>query len=219
MTSFAHWLNVAFESFDHTILKFFHSLALSAGEVLTPIAELFGFLGELSWFTVVIAIAMLLFAKTRKGGVAMIFSVLIGTLLTNLCIKNLVARPRPYTMGYEEWWQFAGASTPSEFSFPSGHATAVTATVVALCLFLCLDLKKHRWLIAPAALYALVMGASRIYLVVHYPTDVLGGIITGTAAALLGYFLATKLFASFEKFKCDKVCAFMLYADIRYKLK
>ena len=76
MTPFAEWLNVTFESFDYAILKFFHSLALSAGEILTPVAELFGFLGELSWFTVVIALVLLLFAKTRKGGVAMIFSVL-----------------------------------------------------------------------------------------------------------------------------------------------
>ena len=217
MTPFAEWLNVTFESFDYAILKFFHELALSAGEILTPVAELFGFLGELSWFTVVIALALLLFAKTRKGGVAMIFSVLFGMLFTNICIKNFVARPRPFVMGYEQWWQAAGASTPSEFSFPSGHATAVTATIVALCLFICLDLKKNRWLIAPAALYALVMGASRIYLVVHYPSDVVGGIIVGSVTALLGYFLATKLFSTFEKYKCDKFCSFMLYADVRYQ--
>ena len=219
MTPVAQWLNTTFAEFDYLILEFFHSLAASAGNILTPIAKTLEFLGELSWFTVVIAIALLLFAKTRKGGVAMIFSVLIGTLFTNLCIKNLVARPRPFTMGYEEWWQAAGASTPSEFSFPSGHATAVTATILALCLFLLLDAKKHRWIIAPAALYALIMGASRIYLVVHYPTDVIGGIITGSVAATLGYFLASKLFSAFEKYKCDKACAFMLYADIRYKLK
>ena len=217
MTPVAQWLNTTFESFDHTILEFFHDLAVSAGDVLTPIAETLGFLGELSWFTVVIAIVLLLFAKTRKGGVAMIFSVLIGSVFTNLCIKNLVARPRPYTMGYDEWWQAAGASTPSEFSFPSGHATAVTATILALCLFLLIDAKKHRWIVAPAALYALVMGASRIYLVVHYPTDVIGGIITGSAAAILGYLLASKLFSLFEKYKCDQACAFILEADVRHR--
>jgi len=217
MTPFAEWLNVTFEAFDYTILEFFHSLAQAAGDFLTPLCHTFGFLGELSWFTVLIALVLLLFAKTRKGGVAMIFSVLIGMVFTNFCIKNLVARPRPYVSGFEEWWQFVGASTPSEFSFPSGHATAVTATILALCLFLCLDAKKHRWLVVPAALYATVMCASRIYLVVHYPTDVIGGIICGSAAALLGYFLASKLFSAFEKYRCDAPCAFMLDADIRRK--
>ena len=89
MTPVAQWLNTTFAEFDYLILEFFHSLAASAGNILTPIAKTLEFLGELSWFTVVIAIALLLFAKTRKGGVAMIFSVLIGTLFTNLCIKNL----------------------------------------------------------------------------------------------------------------------------------
>lgn len=217
MTPFAEWLNVTFESFDYAILKLFHQLADSSGAIFTPIAHAFGFMGELSWVTVVIAIVLLLFAKTRKGGMAMIFSVLLGMVFTNVCIKNFVARPRPYVSGYEDWWQTVGASTPSEFSFPSGHATAVTATIVALCLFLCLDLKKHRWLIAPAALYAIIMCASRIYLVVHYPTDVIGGIITGSVAAMLGYMLSSKLFNVFEKFQCDEACAFMLKADIRKK--
>lgn len=217
MSGFAQWLNTAFAEFDHTILKFFHDLAITAGGFLTPLAKTLGFLGELSWLTVVIAIVLLLFAKTRKGGVVMIFSVLLGTLFTNLCIKNLVARPRPYVSGYEQWWQAAGAVTPSEFSFPSGHATAVTATIFALCLFLCLDLKKHRWLIAPAALYALIMCISRIYLVVHYPSDVLGGIIVGSLAAYLGYLFTSKLFSAFEKYKCDDACAFILKADIRKK--
>ena len=217
MTPFAEWLNVTFASFDHAILNFFHELALSASPLLTPIANVFGFLGELSCFTVIIAIVLLLFAKTRKGGVAMIFSVLIGMVFTNICIKNVVARPRPFVSGYEEWWQAVGASTPSEFSFPSGHATAATATILAICLFICLDLKKHRWIVAPAAVYVLLMGASRIYLVVHYPTDVIGGIITGSVAGLIGYFLASKLFSALEKFKCDSACAFILSADIRKK--
>lgn len=217
MTPFAQWLNTTFESFDYEILHFFHTLAESAGDFLTPLCHAFGFLGELSWFTVVIAIILLLFSKTRKGGVAMIFSVLIGMVFTNFCIKNLVARPRPYVSGFEQWWQAAGASTPSEFSFPSGHATAVIATLLALCLFICFDLKKHRWLVAPATLYATVMCLSRIYLVVHYPTDVIGGIICGSAAALLGYFLASKLFSAFEKYRCDAPCVFMLDADIRRK--
>jgi len=216
MSAFAQWLNVTFEAFDYTVFQFFHGLAAFGGSLLTPIAEVFGFIGELSWFTVLIAIVLLFFAKTRKGGVSMIFSVLWGTLFTNLFLKNLVARPRPYVSGYEEWWKAVGASTPSEFSFPSGHATAVTATILALCLFLCLDLKKHRWLIAPASLYALIMCASRIYLVVHYTTDVLGGMIVGSCAALLGYFCASRLWRYCENNIDRDICAFMLEADIRH---
>ncbi|MBE6584011.1 MAG: phosphatase PAP2 family protein [Ruminococcaceae bacterium] len=219
MTPFAQWLNVTFGQFDYAILKFFHQWAVAAGDFFTPVAETLGFMGELSWFTVVIAIILLLFTKTRKGGVSMIFSVLVGMVFTNICIKNFVARPRPYVMGYETWWQTAGASTPSEFSFPSGHATAVVATTLALCLFLCLDAKKHRWIIAPAALYAILMCASRVYLIVHYPTDVLGGIITGSAAAIIGHALSSLLFKAFDNHVDNDVCAFMLDSDIRNVFK
>ena len=219
MTPYAEWLNVTFESFDYSILELFHNLALAAGDALTPIALAFGFLGELSWLTVVIALGLVLFSKTRKGGIAMIFSVLIGMVFTNICIKNIVARPRPHVSGFEEWWQAAGASTPGEFSFPSGHATATIATLLALCLFLCLDLKRCRWLIAPISLYAAIMCMSRIYLVVHYPSDVVGGIITGTVAAILGYWLSSVLFRAFERHSDRDACAFMLDSDIRNLFK
>ncbi len=215
MTPIAQWLNTTFEAFDYAILEFFHELALAAGPILTPIANIFDLLGEVSWFTVVIGIALLLFSNTRKGGMSMIFSVLIGTLFTNILIKNFVARPRPYVSGYEAWWETVGSPTQSEFSFPSGHATAVVATMLALCLFLCLDVKKHRLLLVPVLLYTAVMCASRNYLMVHYPTDVLGGIIIGGISAIIGYYSATAVFKAFEDHADRGFCSFMLDSDIR----
>ncbi len=215
MTPTAQWLNTTFESFDFEILRIFHEIALSAGSVLTPIANILDLLGEVSWFTLLIGVALLLFNKARKGGAAMLISALIGTLFTNILIKNFVARPRPYVSGYEAWWNTVGSPTQSEFSFPSGHATAVIATMTALCLFLLIDAKKHRWLIAPAAVYAAAMCASRNYLMVHYPTDVICGIIVGSVSAVLGYLLARLLFKIIDDHADNGFCLFILDSDIR----
>ncbi len=218
ISSFAQWLNTVFADFDYAILRFYHLLAELAGAFFTPAAEFFGFIGDGSKFCFIIAAIFLLFAKTRKSGICMALSVGIGALFTNVTIKNLVARPRPYTAGSSEfvsWWQFVGEHTHSEYSFPSGHTTAAMAAMMAMCLCLCLENKKLRLISVPAALYVITMGASRNYLMVHYPSDIIGGIVVGAVAATAAYLLTSFLFKALEGNRDSKVCAFILDADIR----
>ena len=84
-------------------------------------------------------------------------------------------------------------------SFPSGHTTAAFSTMTALFL---MGNKKYSW---TAFIFAFLMGLARIYLVVHYPSDVLGGIIVGVVAGCLGALIAAKLpevwYASWRKKK------------------
>ena len=213
LTAFAQWLNTAFGSFDYAILQFFHGLALAADPILRPLALFLHFIGDGGLFSFLLAAALLLFPKTRRAGVGILFAVAIGAIFTNLTIKLLVARPRPFAAEpiYGTWWEFVGAPAQGEFSFPSGHATAAAASMTALCLCL----RKKWYVLCPAALYALLMGASRNYLMVHYPTDVIGGIFVGAVAGTLSFLLVRKLWQLAERKQEAPFCRFLLCADIR----
>ena len=215
----AEWLNTTFASFDYSIFEFFHTLAENAGAFLTPIAEFLAIIGDNGYLSFVIAGILICFKKTRKCGVCIVLAVGFGALFTNVAIKNLVARPRPFNEELHqfsaiirEWWTYVGAHPESINSFPSGHTTAAMATMTALCLAIG---KSRKWLIAPAALYALIMGVSRIYLVVHYPTDVIAGFVVGAVAATLAFLCANAIWRSIEKKQSNRLCDFVLNFDIR----
>lgn len=210
----ADWLNTAFASFDYAILEFCHKLAEAAGGFLGPVMEFFALIGDNGYFSFALALVLLLFKKTRKCGVCIILAVGFGALFTNVAIKNVVARPRPYAsdvQAFKDWWIYAGAHSESEFSFPSGHATAAVASMLALCLCF---FKKHKWVIAPASLYAVIMGFSRNYLLVHYPTDVAAGFIVGSAAAVLAFFVTKLLWNWAIKNEDKKIIGFALNFDV-----
>lgn len=213
LTAFAQWLNTAFGGFDYAILQFFHGLAVAADPFFRPIALFLHVIGDGGLFSFLLAAVLLLFPKTRRAGVAIVFAVAIGAIFTNLTIKLLVARPRPFAAEpiYRAWWEFVGTPAQGEFSFPSGHATATAASMTALCLCL----RKKWYVICPAVLYALLMGASRNYLMVHYPTDVIGGIFVGAVAGTLSFLLVRKLWQMAQRNDGKPFCRFLIRADIR----
>ena len=210
----AQWLNATFAGFDYAVLNFWHEAAVSAGFILEPIMDFFSIIGDNGYFGFLLAFILMLFRKTRKIGVCIVFSIGFGALITNITLKELIARPRPYQSGVEDfllWWEYAGASVESEFSFPSGHVTAAMAAMTGLCL----SVKgKWRFLIAPASLYVIIMMAARNYLMVHYPTDVLGGVIVGAVGAVAAYFAVMGIFSIMEKHKNIRLLGFALDFDI-----
>ena len=210
----AEWINTTFYGFDYPILEWFHSLAISAGDFFTPLANVFALIGDNGYFGFLIAIILILFPKTRKCGFCIAFAIGFGALFTNIAIKNIVARPRPYASeveAFKQWWTTVGAPIESEFSFPSGHTTAAMAAMTALCIAIG---KNRKWIIAPAALYVLLMGASRNYLCVHYPTDVVAGIIVGGAAAVVSYFVLSAIWKLLQKNSEKKAISSFLNFDI-----
>lgn len=95
MNSIAQWLNETFASFDASAAAFANSLHHSgAGPFLDILMEFFSFFG--SSVLIIPALFLLLFRSSRKQGLTILLAMLIGALLTNLLLKNLIARPRPY---------------------------------------------------------------------------------------------------------------------------
>lgn len=212
----ADWINSTFAGFDYAILEFFHVLAENASFIFNPIMEFMSIIGDNGYFGFAIAIALMLFPKTRKWGLGVFLSILVGAVFTNLAIKNIVARPRPYASdvaAFKEWWTYAGAHLESEFSFPSGHTTAAMASMTALCL--AAPKKVGKWIVAPSILYVILMGAARNYLVVHYPTDVIAAFVVGGIAAIVAVLLAKLIWKLLESHTNVKLFAFALEFDIR----
>ena len=119
---------------------------------------------------------------TRKCGIMMLLSLAIQALIVNACIKPLVMRPRPYDLRpYIElvvrpMW---------DYSFPSGHTAAAFAVATAIFLY------DKRWGI-PAYIFAVLMAFSRLYLYVHYPSDVLAGMLIGILSGVLAWVIVRK---------------------------
>ena len=123
-------------------------------------------------FWIVLALILLCFKKTRKAGVAMAIAMACGFLVGNLGLKNLFARIRPYDMVEVEML----VEHLSDFSFPSGH------TLVSFNAAIALHHYHRKWGIA-ALVLASVIACSRLYLFVHYPTDVVAGVLLAVGLA------------------------------------
>ncbi len=189
----ANFLDAFFSSFDYALLAFFHGLALKCGDVLTPVCKFLAVTCNLPILIVgYIAIVLMFTKKYRKIGIIMTVSIALGAIITSLIIKPSVLRLRPYQSEievYKSWWTYVGMATEKDSSFPSGHTTAATSSCLAF--FLASKNKKVTWL---ALFYPIIIAASRIYLCVHYPSDTLGGLIIGSIAALISYFIINQIY-------------------------
>ena len=146
-------------------------------------------LGNSGLFWILLCLVLLAFKRTRKMGLCGLLALLIGALITNVALKNIIARIRPYE-------QFSDIilllERQKDFSFPSGHTAASFASVTALYL----AGEKKLW--KPALALAILIAFSRMYLYVHYPTDILGGVIFGSLSAWIGYQCSKKMFNNFQ---------------------
>lgn len=167
-------------------MRFAHDMHLSAGGFFDGFMKFVTVFGDGGIILILLSIGLIAFKKTRKIGLTMLGALAIGALISNIILKPLVARPRPYANEDEifyTWWKLVGAVKESEFSFPSGHATASMAAMMG---FFLAGNKKYSW---TGFFAALLIGFSRIYLCVHYPSDVLFGFLVGIVAAIISYII------------------------------
>ena len=190
ITASALWINQTFAAFDMGITTAVHKLYDLAGGFFTPFFELVSLFGKAGIFLILLSLALLIYKPTRRFGTAMLLGVTIGAIFTNLCLKVYIARPRPYadeSSLFHQLWLTVGQNLESDKSFPSGHTTAAFASMTPVFI-----LGKPRAKCA-AIIFAMLMGIARIYLVVHYPSDVLAGMFVGIFAGCLAVLTAQKL--------------------------
>ncbi len=125
-----------------------------------------------------------------KMGWMMGVALLLGLLVCNITIKPLIARDRPYL--FEE---LRIIEEQSDKSFPSGHTVAVFEMAFAVSYY-CIKKKKKVWALVAYAL-ALLIAYSRLYVGVHYPTDVFAGMIIGTVCGILGVVIVNAVYKKF----------------------
>lgn len=171
-------------SFDLPILDWIQANLRS--DLLDSVMSVVTHLGS-AGSLIAIAVVLLLFPKTRKLGLGMGLAMAMGLVVCNITLKPLIARIRPYDLQAE-----LGVTIQlligemHDFSFPSGHtiATFEAATVM---------LRNSKKIGIPAILLACVIAFSRLYLYVHYPTDVLFSVVAGILFGILGNALAQKI--------------------------
>ena len=186
LTAFAQWLNQLFFNTDYAILSWYHDLAqTTAGRILSPILNAITLTAWKGAFLIVLAIVLICFRKTRRAGLCSLLALAIGVVVVNGFVKDLVARPRPYDFDatMREWWVFAGSHFESDYCFPSGHMNAACAFTSGFVFT-----RGKKWL-PWGLLYVVLMGVSRNFLIVHYPSDIVGGFIFGTCAGLISWLI------------------------------
>lgn len=213
-TAMAEWLNTTFSGYDGAILGFMNTLAGKAGGFLTPLMKVITFLGEKGIIFFLLAVGFMCYSKTRKMGVCMFGAVCCGALITNIILKDMVARPRPfeYMALYKSYWDYIGSPAESGFSFPSGHVTAVTAGMGSLCF------TKGKKMILPTVIVVVLMGISRNYLMAHFPSDVLFAMIIGLLSAFIAYLITKAIFIYLEDNDDFPICATILDFDLPVRL-
>ena len=208
----AMWLDTHLSGFDHLFLSMQHFFADHAGGVLTPLMKFITLLGEKGWPFFLLAFLFMLTATKRDLGVCIFGAVCCGALITNIILKDSIARLRPFenSIEYELWWTVAGSVAEEGFSFPSGHVTACAAGMTAITL-----MRGKKWII-PSVIIVLLMAISRNYLMAHYPSDVAAAILIGVFSGFVSW-LITQLIFRFLRRNRRKVpfFGFLLDFDIR----
>ena len=134
-------------------------------------------LGNAGFVWIALAAILLLFRRTRRAGCILALALVCDLVLCNFVLKPLVHRVRPCDLLPEAVLLIPH---PSDYSFPSGHTAASFTAVAALWLA-----GKKQWALAALPLGVLI-AFSRMYLFVHYPTDIIGGVLVGVGCGWIG---------------------------------
>ena len=166
---------------EFAILDFIRNYITSP--VMDKIMVFITTLGNAGMIWIVLAIFMLCSKKYRKTGIVLAIGLICSLLIGNVILKPLFHRLRPFQV--REGISLI-ISAPHDFSFPSGHtlASVISATILML---------RERKIGVYALVLAILIAFSRLYLYVHFPTDVLGGAVLGVAIGFMSVKIAEKI--------------------------
>ena len=181
-------------SIDFAILDFIQETMRC--QFLDYVMAFFSYLGEAGGIWIISAIVMMCFRKTRATGVMVLCAVAIGFVIGEFGLKNTVERLRPFVQNPEV---IPAIKPPTSYSFPSGHSCSSFAAATVLIV-------RDKKFGIPAIIVASLIAFSRLYNYVHFPSDVLGGILLGVMCAVV-----TLIF--FKKTGFDQ----KLSGDLKYK--
>ncbi|WP_157151599.1 phosphatase PAP2 family protein [Brachyspira sp. SAP_772] len=177
-------LDVSAIEFVHSLhnnfnyLDYFFSLVTNMGEAL---------------FLCAVIITFLIFRKTRLCGINMAISCFIVFIITAVILKPLIARERPFTE-YYDYWVAVGSHIETSFSCPSSHAALSFAVYFPIFLYF------NKLYSSLAVIIALIISFSRVYLIVHYASDVIFGALIGLIVSSIVYIIINKNRLLFYKF-------------------
>lgn len=178
--------------------------------VFDVISKIITLSGESGIIWILFALAFLIAGLVKKNetykkvAVAVVVSLLFMEVANNLIIKELIARVRPFNF---DWTQYSWGgqfnypeivSRPSSWSFPSGHSSSSFAAAFAIFWY---DKKKG----IPSLIYAALLAFSRVYVHVHYCTDILAGAVVGILYALAGVLIAKLVYDLVERLIFSKI--------------
>lgn len=158
-------------------LQILHMIQGWHNDILDAIMVAFTTFGNAGLGWIAIGLILTIIPKTRKCGFSVLLAMLVTHIIGNIIVKPIVARPRPFLADPSVELI---VKAPSSFSFPSGHsASSFTAALTIFFYY------KKSGVIALLAVATIAF--SRMYLFVHYPTDVLCGVLLGCVDACLIY--------------------------------
>ncbi len=180
-------MEAVFDSFLEIDLSVFQWIQSIQNPILNAIMVDITTLGNAGAIFIVLGFVLLFTKKYRKAGLTVLVALIVMLLCNDLFLKEFFARIRPFDLfasnpqKYAEWgteYVFPNlVYKPTSYSFPSGHTASAFAAAMAVLWY-------NRKIGVPTFIFAAIMGFSRIYVQVHYCSDVIAGLITGTICGL-----------------------------------
>ena len=191
-----------FLGFDLAVFEWVQSIQ---GKFMTALMVTITTLGDEGILFIAMGLVLLFTKKYRKVGFAILIALIVMSICNNVILKDILARPRPfnlYIIDPEAYslWGGEGAKyffpnlvhAPSSYSFPSGHTSSAFAAAFAILIY-------NRKIGIPMTFFAALMGFSRIYVEVHYCTDVIAGAVVGLIYALIAAVIIKLVYPYVEK--------------------
>ena len=199
---------------DNLFMEFVHFLCVKGGFFFTPFFRIISLLGEKCWFFLLIAFLFCLRKKTRWIGITIIFSIFLGYVIGDICLKPLIMRLRPYTANnkFQTYWALAGSYPEIEYSMPSGHCIGVAAFFISFYITGKKSWRKNIMRVGVISITLMIL--SRTYFMHHYLTDCLVGILIAFITSYIAKSISKLLYDLCKRYENIKIFNFVLNFDI-----